>query len=98
MPEIRIDNDLIEHMSWLSRVKLTDEEKNKLKKEIELLIEYINDVLEINVESETEYLYPSTIHYRDDVPDGDEEKGRQLLSGAVIDKGFVRAPKVVKKE
>jgi len=95
--EVRVDEELVEYLCRLGRIKLTQDEKKRLKKEIKILLNYINDILAIEgVEEAEELLYPGGYtHLREDKPVvGD---GRRHLEGAIIEDGFVKAPRVVEE-
>ncbi len=96
--KIRIDDELIERMMWLSKLRLDEQEREKIKEDIRLLLNYISDILEINVSDTEELLYPNlSDNVREDIP-SIEEKGREHLGNAVLENGFVKAPKVFKGE
>ncbi len=93
--EVRVDEDLVEYLCRLGRVKLSSEERRRLVREIEILLDYINDIFDIEgVENLTPLLYPGVeTHVRRDEPVKSE--GRVHLSNAILENGFVKAPRVV---
>jgi len=93
--KIEINDELIDRLSWLSRIKLSEEEKERLSREIGLILSYIDDILSLNVGNET-VTHIAEGRLRDDDPQIGIETGRELLSQAIIQDGYVKAPKVFK--
>jgi len=93
--KIEINDELIEKLSWLSRIKLSEEEKERLSREIKLILSYIDDILSLNVGNEA-VTHLAEGRLRDDDPQIGVETGRELLSQAIIQDGYVKAPKVFK--
>lgn len=95
MPAIKINEALVEELSKLVRISLSREEVERLIGELELLLGYINDILEMPVEGCEEFLYPNPVgRLRADEPSF-EGKGRKHLLGALLEEGYVKAPRVV---
>lgn len=98
MPESRprIDDELVDHLEWLARVKLSPGERERLKRELELLLDYFSQVVEHEPPEGGELLYPNPSgRLRDDVPE-DRSTAREHIANALVEEGYVRAPRVVK--
>ncbi len=93
-----IDRKLVENLEELSKIKLSREEEEKMVDEIKVLLNYIDDIFSIEVEDIEPYLHPVPGNYRDDEEKGWGASGRELLEGAVMERGFVVAPSVVEKD
>ncbi|MFA5795203.1 MAG: Asp-tRNA(Asn)/Glu-tRNA(Gln) amidotransferase subunit GatC [Candidatus Brocadiia bacterium] len=44
-----IDNNLIEHLAYLSRLKLKDDEKESLKNHLKKILDHVDELKELNV-------------------------------------------------
>ena len=92
---IVIDDELIDHLQWLARLKLDEGERARLKKELEALLDYFEQVVSVEAGGE-ELLYPNPSgRFRPDEPQPSGDP-REHLANAVVEDGYVRAPKVVK--
>ena len=91
---LKINRELVKNLAWLSKIKLEDDEIERLIRELDVLLGYINDVISLSVDEE-ELLYPNMVgHLRDDIPSF-EGKGRKHINNAIEEQGFVKAPRVV---
>lgn len=96
MRESDITDEFISHLEWLARIRLNEEERLRLRRELALLLKYINDVLDIDVDGYDPYIYPKpSMELREDVPVADPSP-LSHLEGALLEDGFVKGPKVVK--
>lgn len=93
--KIEVNRELIERLSWLSRISISDEEIERLSVEIGIIMNYIDDILSLEVGDE-EITHLSQGRLREDSQEYEIEKGRELLSQAVLEEGYVKAPKVFK--
>ncbi|HEU97643.1 MAG: Asp-tRNA(Asn)/Glu-tRNA(Gln) amidotransferase subunit GatC [Fervidicoccaceae archaeon] len=90
-----VNEELIERLSWLSRIKLSVEERERLSKEIVMILGYIDDILSLDVGNE-EITHLSEGRLREDSPIYEIEMGRELLGQAILEEGYVKGPKVFK--
>ncbi|MEM0020638.1 MAG: hypothetical protein QW039_01515 [Fervidicoccaceae archaeon] len=93
--KIELNYELVDRLAWLTRIKLTEEEKKRLLEEIEIILSYINDILSLDIGAEeVTHLSPGTL--RDDVVQIDVENGIDLLHQSILENGYVKGPKVYK--
>jgi len=91
---VDISDELVSHLEWLARVELTQEERQRLKKELEVLLGYINEILGLNAEDCPPLVYPKpSMELRGDVPALTESPERHLR-GAVLEGRFVKGPRM----
>lgn len=94
MPErITINRDTVLHLSWLARISLSEEEIEKMQKELSMILSYMEDILTIDVQSE-ESMYFSQGRLRKDEVVASE--GENALPQEVLEDKFVKGPKVYK--
>lgn len=97
MIHMKIDDAFIEYLEWLVRINLSKEEKDRLKREIEILMKYIDEVFQLDITNYSPLIYPKTsIELREDIPSEDGERSAHI-DKFVIENGFVRGPRVIKK-
>ena len=93
---IEVSDELVEHLEWLARIRLSGEERERLKRDLALLLDYFSQVVEAGVEGEEELLYPNPGgRLREDRPEPQGDP-REHLGNALVEGGFVKAPRVVK--
>ncbi len=88
---------LIKHLSWLSRINVSEEEADELKQRIEAVKRLIDRLLEARVEDVEPLYHP---HDKQGLvrPDTPEESLRQedaLLNPAKTENGFIVGPRTV---
>lgn len=94
-----MDRDTIEYLERLALISFTDEEKKKLAKEVEKIIEMFNTINSVEGLDKWEPLYhvhEISLHLRED--DNAEEldvERENLRDNAVLMEGYVKAPKTV---
>jgi len=98
MKKIEFTDDFIKHLELLARIELEDSEKKRLKEELALLLRYMDDVLSIDVEGYSPYIYPKpSMELREDIPVSDKD-AYSYLSRLALEEGFVKGPVVIKKK
>jgi len=89
-----ISEELVRELSWLAKVGLSESEVRRLVRELDVLLGYISEIVELSV-GEEELLYPNPEgHLREDVASS-ESRGRKHIAGAIEENGFVKAPRVI---
>ncbi len=97
---ISMQNDnIIEYLERLALLKFSDEEKEKLKKEVEKIIELFNALLKVEGLDNVEPLYhviELELPLRDDEPLHHLDIEHEMLKdNAILENGYVKAPKTV---
>jgi len=92
---IELSEELVDKLSWLSRIKLSEEEKIKLLAEIKIILSYIDEILTLEAGSE-EITHLAQGRVREDIKLNSTETGMELLHQSIIEDGYVKAPKVYK--
>lgn len=94
MTRVVPDKELVSRLEELCRVKLSDEERRRLLSELPVLLRYVDEVFEVDVEGFEPLLHfkPLT-ELREDVPEL-EMSPHLHLSGALTEGEFVKGPRV----
>lgn len=93
----RISDETIEYIGILSKLELTEEEKKKAKKEIGRMLDYVDQLKQLDTEGvePMTHLFPIQNVFREDVvTNGDERKELQSNAPSAKD-GFWKVPKTV---
>lgn len=97
MNEKAIEDDFISHLEWLARIELDKTEKERLRKELIQLMNYIDHVLKIDTTGFEPLIYPKpSMELREDVPRMNDDHSVHLI-GALLENGYVKGPRVIKK-
>ncbi len=93
-----IKKNEIEYLGHLARIELSEEEKEKLKKDIEKILEYISKLNEINTEniSPTYHVLPLSNVFRDDKIEKSFEREEILSSAPERTEEFFKVPRIIK--
>ncbi len=86
----------LDHLAWLARVKISDEEASKLFEELNELKALVDKILETRVDDVPPLYHPLDIkgRLRRDKPE--ESLGKRALELNVkLEKGFVKAPRTI---
>ncbi|RLG77949.1 MAG: Asp-tRNA(Asn)/Glu-tRNA(Gln) amidotransferase GatCAB subunit C [Thermoprotei archaeon] len=92
------DVDVIEHLERLALIKFSQEERDRLKKELRKIIEFFDQLRELGELKNIEPLFhvlDIESPLRDDEPRRCEIPQNELLSGAEIEQGYVKAPRTI---
>ena len=99
MTKIRIDEDLTQKIARLARLKLTSQEKTLFTKDLQKILDYIEQLGEVKTEGvePINHGYPLAEHYREDVAiQLSEEETREIVAcseGHLYDQ--FRVPQVI---
>ncbi len=95
--KIAITEELMEHLIWLARIKLTEEEKREFLKDLNRVLEFFNEIDEVNVENvePTTHTALLTNVLRDDVPREPLPQNEVLANAPEKENGYFKAPKIL---
>jgi aspartyl-tRNA(Asn)/glutamyl-tRNA(Gln) amidotransferase subunit C len=90
----------IEHVAKLARLALTDEEKERLREQLGLIIQYAAKVGEVAAEDvpPTAYAIPRANVYREDVPEPSLPQAEALANAPDQQDGRFKVPRIVEIE
>src|ERR671935_985497 len=90
----------IDHVAKLARLALTDEEKERLREQLGLIIEYAAKVGEVAAEDvpPTAYAIPRANVYREDVPEPSLPQAEALANAPDQEDGRFKVPRIVESE
>lgn len=90
----------IDHVAKLARLALTDEEKERLREQLGLIIEYAAKVGEVAAEDvpPTAYAIARANVYRDDVPEPSLPRTEVLANAPDQQDGRFKVPRIVEIE
>lgn len=86
----------IEYLSWLAKIKLTDNEKKLFLKQLNDIVRYFKELDKLNLEN-VEPMYhvlPLSNVFREDVAMSCLNQEEALRNAPKKDRGFIRAPKI----
>ena len=97
---MEVTSEIIDHIAHLARLKFSEEEKIKLKTDLERMIEFVEKLKEVD----TAHVEP-LLHITDAVNVLREDEVKQtiskkeaLLNAPLTDGSFFKVPKVIKKD
>ena len=91
---VNIDNKLIEDMSVLAKIKLSEEEIEDTKKELRKIVEYVDTLMEVNtdnIEPMCQIISERNV-YREDVITNKDETEKILLNAPEKDGANIVVP------
>ena len=90
----------IDHVAKLARLALTEEEKERLREQLGLIIEYAAKVGEVAAEDvpPTAYAIPRANVYREDVPEPSLPQAEALANAPDQEDGRFKVPRIVEIE
>ncbi|MGC8557341.1 MAG: Asp-tRNA(Asn)/Glu-tRNA(Gln) amidotransferase subunit GatC [Fervidicoccus sp.] len=90
-----INREIINHLSFLSRIKLDEDEVEKMIEDLKMIKSYIDEVLSIEVEDEGE-IYLTTGRLREDEVTNQMINPADFIKPEFIEDGYIKGPKVSK--
>ena len=91
-----IDEDVVRHVANLSKIELSDEEVESFKMDFEKIIEFFNQLDEIDADVEPTYhVLPIKNVFREDEPKKGLERERALMNARHREEGYFKGPRVV---
>ena len=94
---MNIDAELVDYIARLSRLKLSEEEKNIIAPQLKEIVEYIEKLSELDVEKvdPVDHLLDIKDVYREDEPGASYDREDILKNAPVTDGAFFEVPKII---
>lgn len=94
---VLLTEELLEHLSWLARVELSEEEKKMFVKDLNKILEFFDKLDEVNVEnveptSHVAFLANIT---RKDEPRNPMSRKEALANAPQKENGYFKAPRIL---
>lgn len=88
---------LIEHIEWLCRIKLSETEREDVKKNIPRILEFFNEMDEIDTSQVEPLTHPVEVHnvLREDVVEEGLTQDEALKNASERENGYFKAPRIV---
>ena len=95
--EKHISREEVEHVAWLARIELTEEEKNLYTLQFNQILEYFNKLAELDVEDVPPELHAANLLnvYREDKPGKTLSREEALMNAPKKREGHFEAPKIL---
>lgn len=93
----RIDDDMIDYVGILAKLSLSGEEKEKAKKDMEEMLDYIDTLNELDTEGvePMSHTFPVYNVFREDVVTNDDERDRMQANAPKLKNGGFVVPRTV---
>ena len=94
---MKITKDQVEHVAHLARLSLTEEEKIEMTKDMEMILEFADQINEFTFEdvNATAHVIPINNVFREDKVSPSMERDVLLANAPSTEKGCYTVPKVV---
>lgn len=92
-----INNETIEHIEILAKLKLSKEEKEQAKEDMGRILTYIDKLNEVNTD-DTEpmsHVFPMSNCFREDVVTNADDRKNMLLNAPACKNGMYQVPKTI---
>ena len=92
-----ISRDDVQHVALLARLKLTDDEIEKLSVELDQIVRYIETLSKVDTEDvipKSQFIGAENV-FRDDIPANSLPKKEALRNAPKSDQDYFLAPKVI---
>jgi aspartyl-tRNA(Asn)/glutamyl-tRNA(Gln) amidotransferase subunit C len=91
-----LKEDVVEKVAQLARLKLTEEEKETIGKQLLSILEFVNQLNEVNTEGVDAVWYGQEgTPLREDVPKGEFSQEKALANAPERENGFFVVPKIL---
>mgnify|MGYP003349995837 CR=1 FL=1 len=96
---MEVNDELINNLADLSRLRFNDAEKESIKKDLQQMIAFVDKLRELNVDGVEPLMHMSeaTDRLREDVVSGSVTREEALKNAPETDGVFFRVPKVINK-
>ena len=96
---MKIDNEIIDKISRLAYLQFEDEEKEKIRQDLEQILTFVEKLRELDTEDVDPLIYLSdnTNVLREDRVSGSISHDEALLNAPEKSDGFFKVPKVINK-
>ncbi len=86
----------VEHIGWLARIKLTEEEKEKFTKQLNSILDYFEKLDEVETDvPPTHHVLGLTNVFRDDVVEKSMSQEDALGNAPKKEGGYFKGPRIV---
>jgi aspartyl-tRNA(Asn)/glutamyl-tRNA(Gln) amidotransferase subunit C len=88
----------LEHIGWLARLELTEDDKEKYTPKLNSVLDYFNEMAKVDTEGvePTYHVFPLSNVFRDDEPgNGSITQEEALLNAPKKQDGFFKAPRMM---
>lgn len=87
----------VEHIAWLARLALTDEEKKKFSSQLSNILEHAGKISELDLKNvpPTSHAVPVSNVFREDAPGEDLSQDEALSNAPKKENGAFVVPKIV---
>lgn len=91
--------ELLNHLMWLARLELTDDEKRRVAVDLENIVEFINELFEVEVKDIEPLYHPLDKEglLREDIPKEQLRQEEVLMNAAAFEKGYIKAPRTIEE-
>ncbi|MEW6724738.1 MAG: Asp-tRNA(Asn)/Glu-tRNA(Gln) amidotransferase subunit GatC [Bacillota bacterium] len=94
---MKLSKEEIEHLAWLARLELNEEQAGRLAGQISRILDYVEQMNQLDTSD-----VPPTFHtlpelsnvFRDDIPDRSLSREKALQSAPARHQGYILVPKV----
>lgn len=91
-----IDENVVRHVANLSKIELRDEEIESFKADFEKIIDFFNQLDEIDADVEPTYhVLPLKNVFREDLPKKGLDREEALMNARHKEDGYFKGPRVV---
>ncbi|MCM8833057.1 MAG: Asp-tRNA(Asn)/Glu-tRNA(Gln) amidotransferase subunit GatC [Candidatus Omnitrophica bacterium] len=92
-----IKREDVEYLSKLARIELNEQEKNKLEKELEKILEYVSKLNQVKTENviPTYHVLPLKNVFREDISEESIPKEEILKNAPDKDENFFKVPRII---
>jgi len=93
----RISEKEVEHIAWLARIELTEEEKKLFTEQFNTILDYFEIISELDTENvpPTSHVVDLTNAFREDEVKPSLITDEALKNAPKKERGFIKAPKII---
>jgi aspartyl-tRNA(Asn)/glutamyl-tRNA(Gln) amidotransferase subunit C len=86
----------IEHVAWLARIKLAEEEKQEYTKQLSSILEYFKIIDQVEADVDPTFHVLGLINvFREDIPKESLDQKEVLAIAPKKEDGFIKGPRIV---
>ena len=93
----KISDETIEYVGILAKLELNDQEKEEAKKDMERMLDYIDQLNELDTSGiePMSHIFPVTNVFREDVVTNGDDRDNMLKNAPAVKDGSWKVPKTV---
>ena len=97
---MEVNDELVNNLANLSRLRFNDDEKEKIKKDLQRMIEFVDKLQELDTTGVEPLLHmsQSVNMLRDDIVQGSTSREEALKNTPLTDGVFIKVPKVIERK